>query len=230
MMAVEGVPAEALAHPSATIILLRDSKNGPQVLLVQRNEALRHMGGMWVFPGGRVEPEDEVGDALANARQAAVRETREEAGLNIAPEHLLYFSHWTTPGSMRKRFSTWFFIAVLDGDQGVQIDGSEIVNYRWLSPVQALREVLDDKSALQLMPPTFVSLQQLTHYDSCQSVVMALEAAVPVIFAPRVVAVKGGHCFLYEGDAGFNDGDCERDGPRHRTYMTDERMEYLCTC
>ena len=39
---------------AASLILLRDSPGGAEVLLVQRNPEQRFMGGAWVFPGGAV--------------------------------------------------------------------------------------------------------------------------------------------------------------------------------
>lgn len=48
--------------PAATVALLRDgSTEGDtelEVLLLLRNPELRFMGGTWVFPGGRTDPED----------------------------------------------------------------------------------------------------------------------------------------------------------------------------
>ncbi len=47
-----------------------------RVLISQRPEG-RHMGGLWEFPGGKVEPGEAPAEALA-------RELREELGLGIA--------------------------------------------------------------------------------------------------------------------------------------------------
>jgi 8-oxo-dGTP diphosphatase len=47
-----------------------------RVLIAQRPEG-RHMGGLWEFPGGKVEPGEAPAEALA-------RELREELGLGIA--------------------------------------------------------------------------------------------------------------------------------------------------
>ena len=44
--------------PAATVALLREGNAGLEVLLVLRNPELRFMGGTWVFPGGRTDPED----------------------------------------------------------------------------------------------------------------------------------------------------------------------------
>src|ERR687893_149308 len=62
---------------AASIIVLRDSPEGPEVLLVQRNPSQRFMGGAWVFPGGAVHDED------ADHAAAAVRELLEEAGVAL---------------------------------------------------------------------------------------------------------------------------------------------------
>ena len=43
---------------AASLILLRDSADRAEVLLVQRNPEQRFMGGAWVFPGGSVHDED----------------------------------------------------------------------------------------------------------------------------------------------------------------------------
>jgi glyoxylase-like metal-dependent hydrolase (beta-lactamase superfamily II)/8-oxo-dGTP pyrophosphatase MutT (NUDIX family) len=43
---------------AATLVILRDSDSGPQVLLTVRPKSMRFMGGAIVFPGGSVAPAD----------------------------------------------------------------------------------------------------------------------------------------------------------------------------
>ncbi|MFJ5487262.1 hypothetical protein ACIKTA_06345 [Hansschlegelia beijingensis] len=43
---------------AATLILLDRSASEPKVLMGRRHHAVRFMPGKYVFPGGRVEPED----------------------------------------------------------------------------------------------------------------------------------------------------------------------------
>src|SRR6478735_7867017 len=50
------------AIPAATVILLRDSNGGIETLMLRRNSKIA-FGGMWVFPGGRVEEGDDDGTA-----------------------------------------------------------------------------------------------------------------------------------------------------------------------
>lgn len=82
--------------PAATIIIYRDCPDGgaPQVLMTVRSRNMVFAGGMAVFPGGRVDPEDfALGEKVAAtsglapdeaAHQiAAVRETLEETGLAL---------------------------------------------------------------------------------------------------------------------------------------------------
>jgi 8-oxo-dGTP pyrophosphatase MutT (NUDIX family) len=91
-------------RPASTVVLLRPSDVRFEVFLVRRNDAVAFMGGAHVFPGGRVDPDDEIGsDALATGSDltagrmadlpprsavahavAAVRELFEEGGVLLA--------------------------------------------------------------------------------------------------------------------------------------------------
>lgn len=78
------------AIPAATVIVMREGGGAPELLIVERAQAMSFAGGALVFPGGRVDPGDVAlaellpGDAEENAaRIAAVRETLEEAGVAI---------------------------------------------------------------------------------------------------------------------------------------------------
>src|SRR3954466_13965114 len=66
---------------AASIVVLRDSDGGPEVLLVQRTAEARFMGGAWVFPGGAVHS-----DARSHAA-AAVRELEAGAGFGLPNGH-----------------------------------------------------------------------------------------------------------------------------------------------
>ena len=45
-------------RPAATVVLWREGSAGPQVLMGQRGEGAVFMPSKFVFPGGRVDPED----------------------------------------------------------------------------------------------------------------------------------------------------------------------------
>jgi 8-oxo-dGTP pyrophosphatase MutT (NUDIX family) len=50
---------------AATVMLLRETPHGAEVLVIRRHENLAFMGGMWVFPGGALAPADLSPAALA---------------------------------------------------------------------------------------------------------------------------------------------------------------------
>lgn len=75
--------------PAATLILLRPGRaSAPDILMMERSPDMAFAAGALVFPGGRIDPQDEdLGRGFpqpdAAARIAAIRETIEETG--IAP-------------------------------------------------------------------------------------------------------------------------------------------------
>ena len=86
--------------PAATVISLRDSPTGIEVLMVQRTKKADFAGGALLFPGGKVDDSDyeiiksdccsltdEIPDNLRAIRIAGVREMFEEAGLLFARAH-----------------------------------------------------------------------------------------------------------------------------------------------
>jgi len=216
-------------RPAATVVMVRDGDEGLEVLLVQRNKAVSNMGGMWVFPGGKVDESDYPpgGEPYEAAANAAIRETHEEAGLTVTPEQLVYLSHWTTPVGAKRRFATWFFLTILENDQDVVVDGGEIANYRWVRPQIALAESLDVAEPLRLVPPTFVSLKDLSDCSDCAEAREIFSARQPLQYAPRMVSVTDGICFLYQGDAGYESESVEVPGNRHRLYMVNDKLDYI---
>src|SRR5881392_4073949 len=124
--------AAATPRPAASVIVLRGGADALEVLLVRRTPRARFMGGVWVFPGGAVDPgEDE--------RDAALRELVEEAAITVAGrDELVRFSRWITPAEVKIRFDTHFFLAPLPEGAEPSIDGQEIVDHAWFTPQGAL--------------------------------------------------------------------------------------------
>ena len=181
-----------------------------------RKSAEQAYGGLWVFPGGRVEPAD--GEGLEGARQAAVRETREEAGLALDGEDLVPFAHWTPPPAAPRRYATWFFLAALPaGASDVVIDGGEIGDQMWVAPADALaRHRAGD---IDLVIPTWMTLRRLTAADSVAAALAEARAQEPEMFATRIVRDDGPPVALWAPDAGYDSGDLHAPGRRHRLYL-----------
>lgn len=213
--------------PSATVILVREVSGHLETLLLRRNSKIAFHGGAWVFPGGRIDPEDhtsgEPENMLAAARRAAVRESKEEAGLTVPHDDMIWVSHWTTPEGQPQRYSTWFFLAAAN-DEAVQIDGDEIHDHRWMRPDLAL--AAQRERQIELPPPTFVTLTKLSAYRSLNESLSHLSSQEPEIFVPRYTKVSGGICSMYEDDVGYPDINVDRPGQRHRLWMIESGWKY----
>jgi 8-oxo-dGTP pyrophosphatase MutT (NUDIX family) len=174
-------------------------------------------GGNWVFPGGRVDPGDGPGDELAVARRAAVREATEEAGIVIDPAALVPFSHWTPPDGAPRRFLTWFFLAPVRDAVEIVIDMGEINDHGWLTPSAALAR--RDAGEYELAPPTWLTLWRLARSPDVDRALTEARQREPERYATRVASTDGVLVCLWAGDAGYEDSDPLRPGPRNRLLM-----------
>ncbi len=215
----EQAPGVAPPIPSATVVLLRDASAGPEVLMLRKNSEIA-FGGMWVFPGGKIDDVDRAAadDEFGAAQLAAARETREETGLSVEPRAFTWFARWTPPPAPRKRFTTWFFAAEA-GDVGeVTIDDGEIKDHAWINPGDAL--VRHRKGEIDLVPPTWVTLYHLSRYAPSSTIVEHFRANQPKFYSTRVAKnAEGVRVAMWHGDAGYETLDALTPGPRHRLVM-----------
>ena len=207
--------------PAATVVLMRDAPNGDgdgdgvEVLMLRRNAAVEFAGGMWVFPGGRIDPEDHDGtaDLLGAARNASVRESQEEAAQLVDVASLVWFAHWCPPPNAPKRFATFFFACRSLGDE-VTIDGSEIHEHEWMTPAAALRRQREQE--VQLAPPTWITLHYLTRAATVADALAAFEAHEPRFYETRMMKDDENMHFVWQGDAAYPNLPPDTAGPRHR--------------
>lgn len=212
-----------LSDPSipvaATVVLLRDGAEGLEVLLIERPDR-GSFAGAWVFPGGKLEPGDAgpLGDATApeeaDARRAAVRETREETGLEVPASDLVTLSLWDPPPGIALRIRTWFFLVPApEGELRLQPD--EAITAEWLRPADALRR--HARGRFTLYPPTWVTLHGLTAASDVDAALSEARLAGRRVFATQMRRGPAGPVFYWREDAEY-DGDRAdaASGPRHR--------------
>jgi 8-oxo-dGTP pyrophosphatase MutT (NUDIX family) len=183
------------ARPAASVIVLRDAPEGPEVLLVQRNPEARFMPSAWVFPGGAVhEPETPA--------ETALRELEEEAGVRIEQtDGLATFSRWITPAQVKIRFDTWFFVAASPDGAEPEVDGSECVAFRWMRPQDALDAY--EAGRLELVFPTIKHLEQLADFASVAHALETARARKVMPVEPRVLVDGGIARVLLPGEPGY---------------------------
>lgn len=194
-------PSGVEPRPAATVVIAREGAAGPEVIMLKRSPTMVFAASMFAFPGGGVDPADtgaavdpSVAAAAASAMDvdtaeahrhlaAAVREVREEAGIDLDPADLVPLGRWVTPVFDRHRFDTWILAAALPEGQELTPQTSEAVLMEWVSP----SEVLDrfERRELIMLPPTIHALRQVV---AAGSVTAYLRTPTnPTVITPRLV-------------------------------------------
>ncbi len=227
---------ESPAIAAATVVLLRNADDGVETLMLRKNSRIA-FGGMWVFPGGRVDDSDRVDadgaalDDLAAARNAAAREAHEEAEIEVDPGSMVIFAHWIPPVAAPKRYATWFFAARVDDrredESDVKIDEGEIVEGEWMTPEACLKR--HHEGEIELAPPTWVTLDTLRGRESAQAALAYLNARTPRHHATRIGNSEQGPIAMWAGDAGYEAHDAALQGSRHRLEMFPDGYRYVDT-
>ena len=216
------------ARPASTVVLLRDTDNGLETLMLKRNKALMFAGGLWVFPGGALEEADieaADGDISRAARIAAAREAEEECGLRPDTQNMVHLSHWTTPIAEPKRFETWIYAAPLAEDADVAIDGSEIHDFAWILVKDAVAQ--HEAGDFGMLPPTYITLLSLLRYPTTAEMTAGESEIPPPYVFPVFTKADGKMAVLFQGDAGYETGDGGMAGPQHRAIMHEKGGEYV---
>ena len=100
-----------------------------RLLIIRRTMIKRgknnFLGGKWDIPGGTVEPQE-------MPRDAAIRETMEEVGLEVQLREIVYE---TSNYDQRKNmvFTTLFYTCNLVGKKKVTLDREEHDKYQWVT-------------------------------------------------------------------------------------------------
>ena len=99
--AVPVKPQPATPSPAATVVLLRDRpQGGVECLLMRRHLKSKFAAGDFVFPGGKIEADDNPDDAAAWCRGFDVADAARRLRLEDAPHAAL--GHWI--GAIRETF------------------------------------------------------------------------------------------------------------------------------
>ena len=213
---------------AATVVLLRDTERGLETLMLRRDSRLAFAGGMWVFPGGRVDPGDfttaTTTDVATAGRNAAVREAAEEAGLVVdarlarpvraldatarGAEAVLHRS-----SSSRRRRPA--------GDDRRRRDPRPHVGLprRGAAPPRRARDRARAADVGDAPHPG--GARDRRRRDRCDA-----PAPSPSTSRRRPRSPTRASSCMWHGDAGYEDGDAAREGARHRLWMVDTGWRY----
>ena len=108
---------------AAVGVLFDLTKCNPELLLIKRSRNLRNHPGEWAFPGGKVDQEDK------DYSETALREIREEVGLNSSIINLLgrLETVKTTSG-----YYVVPYVGILDNEYSLRINVNEVDDYMFL--------------------------------------------------------------------------------------------------
>lgn len=122
-------------------------------------------------------------------RRSTLGEVLNGAGLALRSDLLRAWARWVTPEESPKRYDTAFFVALVPEGQEADAHTSEAVEATWWHPADALASW--ESGDMQLMPPTFHTLQEIVGMPDSAAVLAAAEGRVVQPVIPRVRKVNG---------------------------------------
>lgn len=184
------VPARA----SASVVLCRDvTDGGLETYLLHRHARMRFAASMAVFPGGGLDPVDQT--AADPLLACAIRETREETGVELAADALVPWAHWITPEQQPIRYDTTFYLAALPAGQTAQDASSETADAGWMRPNEAVDAHWAGR--LMMLPPTLSILLELAELSSLAAALELGRDRVVEVVLPHLVREADGWVFRY---------------------------------
>ncbi len=110
-------------------------------------------------------------------------------GLVLRTDLLAAWAHWITPEFEPRRYDTRFFVAALPQGQLTRDVSGEADTVAWMSAADAMAGV--DSGAMLMLPPTYITLRELTALTSVDEVRAAASERRIVTVVPGVEIVDG---------------------------------------
>jgi 8-oxo-dGTP pyrophosphatase MutT (NUDIX family) len=146
---------------AATVILLRDSTEGLQVLLLKRHQASNVLGGAYVFPGGKLDEADQTPELLSRLSEddaalrqrlaepdlahgraaglfvAAMREAFEECRVLLGQKTVRSITNQGQPAALQEALARGLGWSEALQAQGLNLHTGDLVPWsRWITPRQ----------------------------------------------------------------------------------------------
>ena len=159
--------------------------------------------GLWLFDG------PPGGDALLgrklHAGALSLARVLDDCGQRLDAQVLHYFSFWTTPPMMPRRYRTRFFVGQMPHGQTPKVDAVELTELCWTTPQQMLHR--QRAGEVDLIFPTVKELQRLSQYASAEQALSALREIdeVPEIRTRHRLENGRRVLILMPGEPGYED-------------------------
>lgn len=116
--------------------------------------------------------------------EASFAEVLARHDLTLRTDLLGLRSHWLTPEFEPRRYDTYFFSALMPGDQVPDSCTSEANGAGWADPRQMLER--GAAGALRLVPPTAYNLTHLLHAPSLEAFAAGVDTVERIMLEPNV--------------------------------------------
>ena len=128
----------------SNIILLNPEKD--KILILRRANYIKKFGGMWCFPGGHVDPNDK------NPKEAAIRELKEETGIELSWNELSNVKEYDKIKHDNDNSICYYYITTLESNVDVKLS-KEHAAYEWYNETS--------KKNHKWVPDVFQNIQKL---------------------------------------------------------------------
>lgn len=122
-------------------------------------------------------------------------------GLVLRTDLLRLWAHWITPEFEERRYDTRFFLAVLPSGQLTRNVSSEADEVCWLRPAEALARLI--RGEIKMLPPTAVTLRELSEYGSVADVLAAVPNRHIRPITPAAIDRDGRVQLVLPGEDGY---------------------------
>jgi 8-oxo-dGTP pyrophosphatase MutT (NUDIX family) len=147
-----------------------------------------------------------IRDELQEGRRD-LREIANELDLYFSMDDMIPFAHWITPSFEPKRFDTFFFAALMQGEVEPCHDERETTDSFWRTPAQALEDYR--RGEFLLAPPTLRTLEQLSEYQDFDQIRQAQKRRerLPTIIPQLGTSQRGNPVLILPGDPEYPSDD-----------------------
>jgi len=130
-------------------------------------------------------------------RSLAMSEFLARRGLVLRTDLLGLWAHWITPRFETRRYDTRFFVAALPAGQRTRDVSGEADRVTWVRPADAVRGA--DDGTMEMWPPTYVTLEALTEFDSVADLMASTDDRPITTVVPDIEVEDGVAYFSADG-------------------------------